>query len=293
MTKGGVRMTIAISIKNGVVLATDSASTLMSVQENTSNILNVYNNATKVFNLRKTFPIGVITWGLGNIGSASISTLMKDLRKRFTANTDETYANWVLDTSHYTVEEVAQHVRQFFYEENYLPIYREIIEKDPTKTPPLGFIVAGYSGHSDYAEEYLISIQNGLCEAPRLLRTEKEAGLFVDGQPEAIYRLVFGTSSLLPQVLIENLGVLPEQIPQIMSVFIQTLQAPLVIDSMPLQDAIELAIFLAETTIQFIRFMPGAQIVGGQIEVAAISKHEGFKWIQRKHYFSQQLNPKE
>jgi hypothetical protein len=46
-----------------------------------------------------------------------------------------------------------------------------------------------------------------------------------------------------------------------------------------------------DTAIQFSRFMPGPQTVGGPIEIAAISKHEGFKWVQRKHYYTRDLNP--
>ena len=32
--------------------------------------------------------------------------------------------------------------------------------------------------------------------------------------------------------------------------------------------------------------------VGGPIDVAVITKSEGFIWIKRKHYFDPQLNPR-
>ena len=32
--------------------------------------------------------------------------------------------------------------------------------------------------------------------------------------------------------------------------------------------------------------------VSGPIDVAAISKHDGFVWIERKHYFRPELNPR-
>ncbi|HEY6779727.1 MAG TPA: hypothetical protein VI111_02165 [Thermoleophilaceae bacterium] len=35
----------------------------------------------------------------------------------------------------------------------------------------------------------------------------------------------------------------------------------------------------------------GAETVGGPIDVAVISKGDGFVWIKRKHYFKQELNP--
>jgi hypothetical protein len=33
------------------------------------------------------------------------------------------------------------------------------------------------------------------------------------------------------------------------------------------------------------------ETVGGSIDVAIISKHDGFVWIKRKHYFDRELNP--
>ena len=53
---------------------------------------------------------------------------------------------------------------------------------------------------------------------------------------------------------------------------------------------ISLAEFLVDLTIKFTRFLPGAKMVGGSVEVAAISKYEGFRWIKRKHYFDRALN---
>lgn len=60
---------------------------------------------------------------------------------------------------------------------------------------------------------------------------------------------------------------------------------------MPIQDAIDLAEYLVNLTVMWSRFTPGAAVVGGPIEIAAITKHEGFKWIRRKFYFDKALNP--
>lgn len=68
------------------------------------------------------------------------------------------------------------------------------------------------------------------------------------------------------------------------------LQAPLVFAPMPIQDVIDLARFFVHSAIMFSRFSPGPNIVGGPIEIAAITKHENFKWISRKRYYDQPLN---
>ena len=61
--------------------------------------------------------------------------------------------------------------------------------------------------------------------------------------------------------------------------------------AMPTQDSIELAIFLADTQKQFARFSDGSNVVGGDLDVATVTKHEGFKWIKRKYYYDRGLNP--
>ena len=84
--------------------------------------------------------------------------------------------------------------------------------------------------------------------------------------------------------------------PQINGIIIscrKQLAMPFVVPPMPVQDAIELAHYLVATTSEFSRFSPGATTVGAPIEIGAITKHEGFKWIPRKHYFDTQLNPLE
>jgi ABC-type branched-subunit amino acid transport system substrate-binding protein len=66
--------------------------------------------------------------------------------------------------------------------------------------------------------------------------------------------------------------------------------AQLIEPSMPTQDAIALTEFLAETVKGYVRFLPGPDTVGGSTDVAVVTKHEGFKWIRRKHYYPPSLN---
>lgn len=281
-------MTIAISLKvnDGLVLAADSASTLFSLlPSGQQGVINVYNNANKVFNLRKGFPLGAITWGSGSIGSTSISTLMKDLRRRFCGD-DPNFVQWKLDEGNYQVLAVAERVREFMFEELYVPAFQAWATK-----PPLGFVVAGYSTGEAMAEEYLISILDGACGPPALLRPKADSGMTWNGETEAITRLVIGISPALPEILKTQLGVPDADIPGVMGVIQQSLQRHLVMPAMPIQDAIDLSTFLVDLTTRFSRFSPGAPTVGGPTEIAVITKHEGFKWVQRKHYFSAEYNP--
>ena len=288
-------MTIAISIKtnDGIVLASDSASTVIGLtQDQKLGVVNVYNNANKVFNLRKGLPIGAITWGAGSIGQASISTVMKDLRQAFSGK-DEDRKDWALTTEpspDYTVENVAKRLKEFVFDD----LYSKAFPEGSPVRPDLGFIVAGYSARdASMAEEFQIEVRSGQCSGPTLLRKKEEIGLTAGGETEAMNRLLTGISSGLPQILQNLFKVPPAQIGPVLLQMQTQLNVPLVIPAMPLQDAIDLGEFLVDLTIKFSRFKPGPPTVGGPIEIAAISKHEGFRWIKRKHYFDKRLNPVE
>ncbi len=282
-------MTIAISLKvhDGVVLAADSAATLMgSINNQPAGVFNVYNNANKVFNLFKGLPIGAITWGNGSIGTASTSTLFKDLRSRF-MGADPDNQDWHVKKNNYTIEAIAQKTKEFFFDELYQKTYSNLPDQ---QKPTMGFIIAGYSSGEGLADEYLFQIVQGRCDNPVPIRQRDQCGLQWNGDGDAIQRLVVGFSDAMTQSL-HHLGVSPEQIPLALQQLKQQLTVPLVQPAMPIQEAIELAEFLAYLTIMYARFRPGAPSVGGPIEIAAITKHEGFKWIQRKHYFDVKYNP--
>jgi hypothetical protein len=286
-------MTIAISLKvnDGLVLAADSASTLIETTPEgpVGNVVNVYNHANKIANLRKGYAIGAVTWGAGSIGVESISTLLKDLRRRFTGE-DPGHADWKLVKDSYSIADIASRLREFMYEEKYRPAF----EGWPLEAQPaLGFIVAGHVPGESMADEYQVMIASGECGPPEPLRAHEAAGVTWNGEAEAITRLLLGFGTQLPQVLINQLNVPPEQVAGIVEVLRANLERQFVHAAMPIQDAIDLAEFLVDTTIKVSRFAPGAPTVGGEIEIAAITTHEGFKWVRRKHYFTSDYNPRE
>jgi hypothetical protein len=292
-------VTIAVSVRvnDGVVLAADSATTLMGPgSPDGGAVLNVYNNANKVFNLRKGSPIGLMTWGLGNIGGASISTLAKDLRERLTAP-KAGFEDWHLDPDNYQMSEVANLVHRFFYDELYKPAAdaasaaSEGVEGADSEFSDLGLLVAGYSTGEQVAEEFSFNLTPSGSEGPTPLNVGNEAGLMWAGQPEAISRLVNGHSPSLAGVLVQHFGLPADQQGSADEALTQHLSAGLLSPAMPLQDAVDLAEFFVDLSIKWARFSPGTPSVGSPIELAAISKHEGFKWVRRKHYFDARLNP--
>lgn len=285
-------MTIALLIKvnDGLVLASDSATTLlMTGPDGTDAVGNTYNNANKVFNLHKGLPIGAMTWGLGNIGPASIATLAKDLRRRFQGE-DAQHPEWAIDSESYAMSVLAESASAFLNDDRYDVIAQEAIESE--RQPPfLGFLVAGYSSDSYQPTAHVIQLTG--VEGPSIEEVlPADSGASWWGQPEAISRILTGVSMGAPEALANlGLGLDLMQAQQVVSGMVSQLNPQMVPAAMPIQDAIDLAEFLVHATIQYVRFSPGPPTVGGPIEIATITKHEGFKWVRRKHFFDARLNP--
>lgn len=261
-------MTIIVSVKinDGVVMASDSAGSMPSGQ--------VYAHANKIANLCEGLPVGAMSTGAGGVGNESVETLLKDLRRRF-AGLDPAHAGWRLDPGSYTVEQVAERLRSFLFEEKAMAC------QEPTG---LQVRLCGYSAGRPLAEIWEVSMADRACPPPRRIMDENGFGVLWDGQYEALNRLVLGLGFDIGEALVRH-GVPPHDAGGLQENLVKDLYATLSVPAMPIQDAIDLARFLVETTIGFVRFavfLPKS--VGGAVEIATITKHEGFRWVQSKRF---------
>ncbi len=261
-----VTVIVSVKINDGVVMAADSAGSMEGGQ--------VYEHAHKIANLCEGLPVGVMSTGSGGIGNESVETLLKDLRRRF-AGQSEAHAAWRLDPGTYTIEQVALGLRRFMFEE------KAALCPDPTS---IQFRVCGYSAARPLAEIWEVNMTSQACPPPRCIMDEGSFGVMWDGQYEALNRLVLGLGYDIEAVLVRR-GFSPRQAADLQRDLVKDLYATLAVPAMPIQDAIDLARFLVETTIGFVRFavfLPKS--VGGAVEIAAITKHEGFRWVQREGF---------
>lgn len=279
-------MTVAVMVKvfDGLVLAADSATTMMLANGGAQ----VYNNANKIFHLHRHLPVGGMTWGLGNIGDASISTIAKDLRRRLMGK-DTSYADWKIDPDSYTMLEVAERAVEIFYDELYVTEYAA--QPPAPGTAVLGFLISGYSAGVKQPEAWLITI-DGTASRPQpfLAAAYDVSGWVAYAQPEATSRLFNGFDPNLGQALEAVLE--QDQWVNAQQVLTAFRRSPTQA-AMPFADAIALAKFMVDVTIGYSRYLLGPDTVGGRVEVAAINRHEGFKWVSRKHYYSNDINPEE
>lgn len=285
-------MTIAIAVRvnDGVVLAADSASTLESdeIPGAARTLPTIYNNANKILNLRKGTPIGAAVWGQGSIGFSSMATVLKDLRRLF-ATAPDAESEWWFDPNNYRLSDIANLVRRYLVEQRIPAAIADSIEL----TNSIGVLVTGYSSLGELAEAYAIEISvNGACESAQPVSPGQHQSISYHGQQEAIHRLILGVGTEIVDGLQLALQDVDEDTATQISGSLTThLRKSMVRPYMPIQDAIDLAEFLADASAKFIRFTQGAHVVGGPIEIAAITKHEGFKWIRRKLYYDRSLNP--
>lgn len=277
---------VAIVVHDCIVFAADSASSLVTTDLATgaSQIINVYSHGDKVFNLMKGLPICDMTCGMGNIGTASIATLAKELRRRL--STPE-MGDWYVNPEAYSIGEIAEKARRFLYEERFAGL-----NPAPPAPHSLEFWVGGYGSDFDGEHEiWKVAIINGACGAP-VRELPRQFGWLVGGQPNAVMRLLLGYDQGLHRLLVDN-GMDQASADAIVGVIRANCGAAIVSPTMPTRDAIDLADFLVETTKRFVRFLPGADTVGGDTDIAVVTKYEGFKWIRRKHFYPATLNPLE
>jgi len=280
-------MTIALVLKinDGLVLGTDSASTLMNKDPKSGQMLvyNVYDNANKIFNLYKGLPVGAVTWGLGSIENASIETLVKDFRLEISKE---------IDGNNYSVEDFVKKFKSFIFEDHYEKIFKGT--NDPNTF--LGFAIAGYSIKDSLKlqnpEIWLLDMVNGSCKDPVNFFPNNQAGVIWGGQTNPLIRIYNGYDPRLFDLLKES-KIDDAKIKEIQQLIQQRFSMNSVIPSMPIQDAINLVEYFVDMTEKYFKYIPEATTVGGPIEIAAITKYEGFKWVKRKHYFSKEMNPED
>ena len=273
---------VALRVNDCIVFATDSASTLAGIDSAGRPVtINVYNHADKLFNLYKGLPICAMTCGMGNIGTQSISSIAKDIRISLSSGDSK------IDPCNYKIEEIVDRSFEVIVNQRY-----GSLTPKPAGDHSFELYVGGYSSNSEDHELWKFSIVNGTVDPPKECNAAGKSGLVWSGQPEPINRLLFGFSQNLPSVLVKA-GMSQPDAQTILGELKKSLSTPLSSDAMPVQDAIDLARFLVDTTKSYYRFHHGADIVGGHTDIAVVTRHEGFKWINRKHYYPVDLNPLE
>jgi hypothetical protein len=247
-------MTIVASLKvrDGLVLATDSMTQIhQGGQYRTS-----YANARKLFQARD-LPVGVMSYGLGNIGDISIEGLVREFCAELGANVKN-------------VRTITDRLFAFIkaaYDLQFSDLPAE-------ECPVIGFFVAGYGGGGPFAEQSEFVIPRD--SKPILVTPSNAFGASWRGIDLPFTRLYKGLDPrLIPHL--QAKGLTEREIVELLA----QVEVSVIYDGMPVQDAINFAAYIVKTTIGVSSFEIGVPACGGPLQVAAILPSEGFRWIER------------
>ncbi|MCF7805825.1 MAG: hypothetical protein K9N46_15185 [Candidatus Marinimicrobia bacterium] len=263
---------VAVKVGEGLVFASDSATTVAGApassggQQGPQGIVKVFYNATKIFQIDK-LPVGVMTWGAGSFKARTIASLIEEFE-----NQEEIKQ---LKASSLEVGDLAKTLWDFLNKKS-----DEFFSEIPKQArPQTGLILAGYSGDNFFPEEYLMAIP---MQKPRRVREDVEGqpnfGANWYGMTDAIIRFHHGRADEITDILNE-LEIDSDTIDKFENRIQQDIQYKVLFHAMPLGDAIDYARFLIDLTIARFRFVVGAELCGGPVDIATITRKSGFSWI--------------
>lgn len=264
-------MSLGIAFKGpeGIVLATDSRVTLNAFTPS-GPIIAHFDNATKLLSLQAQSHVGIITFGAGAIGQLRPRTAHSFLPE-FEEEVNAHHAG-----ERATVAEVAEHISHFYSAQ------WSQADMPAPGTPglmPMAFIVAGFDPGEPYGRVYEIAIPTAPDPVEKV---ESDFGITFGGQAELAARLLGGFDPRTAQLAQETLHLSEHQLSELMQRLTVELNLPIPYQFLPLQDCIDLATFLVYMTSTTQAWTVGVRGVGGAVDVAAITRVDGFRPVHQK-----------
>lgn len=265
-------MSLGIAFKGpeGIVLAADSRITLTGqIQQPNQPVTllpSTYDNATKLLSVKGQDYVGAVTYGVGAIGLTEPRTAYSYIPE---------LEQELKGVGRLSVQDFADRLSKFFLD-------KWNAQKMPTvPNQDMVFLVGGYDEGAPYGKVFDIYIPSRPTPF-EWHSTLGQFGLVWGGQREYADRLIHGFDGRLPD-LTKNFLNLNDTKRDELSKHLQTqLQAPVPFAVLPLQDCVDISIFLIKATIVMQHWIVGVRGVGGAIDVAVITQAEGFKDIQKK-----------
>ena len=275
-------MSLGIVFKGpeGIVLAADSRVTL-TTQVPSAPIIQVpnatppnqnllltstFDNATKLLKVSGHDYVGVVTYGLGAIGLHQPRTAHSFLPE---------FESDLQEPKRLKTSDFAAKLSGFFMGQ-----WNSNMPKDYSG-PDMVFLIGGFDEGEPYGRVFEVHIPGG----PDPKEWHGDPGMFGPvwgGQLEFTNRLLQGFDPRLPALIKEKLGLSGEQAHDLETKVKNELNVPIPYQFLPLQDCVDLSIFLIRTTMTIQKWMVGVRGVGGAIDVATITRTEGFKFIRQK-----------
>jgi hypothetical protein len=278
-------MSLGIAFKGpeGIVLAADSRVTLnaqIQIANGPEMLLPAtFDNATKLLRVKGQDYVGTITYGTGAIGTGPEPRTAHSFIPEFEAELGNT-------PGRLSVQVFAERLSAFF-------MARWTGMGMPTPAPPgqdIIFLVGGYDEGAPYGKVFEIFVPSR--PTPRETLPAGQFGLTFGGQQEIVSRLINGFDIQAPQVVRGFLSVpfAAGQGPDPLEIEMRTkFAAKIPWQFLPLQDCVDLSIFLVRATITLQKWTVDIRGVGGAVDVATITRTKGFSHIQQKEIIGEEL----
>jgi hypothetical protein len=158
----------------------------------------------------------------------------------------------------------------------------------PPEIPPgnnMVFLVGGYDDGAAYGRVFTLSVPGAPQPVERF--GGQEFGATWGGQRAYADRLVQGLDETGLELLQEHLRLSDAQLDGVREYLQGNNPLALPYQFLPLQDCVDLCILLIRTTINMQRFTVDVRGVGGPIDVATVTRTDGFVPVQVKAVFGE------
>jgi hypothetical protein len=249
-----------VKVYDGIVLGAESMTQLWANIGGQAQFIKSYSNARKLFRIGD-LPVGVLTYGAGNIGNRSIESFVDDFGKQFRPSGNTTTL----------IEEVSRELLNCVRG----PYETAFTQVPVAQRPPLGFYIAGYSAGQHLGSEFEFMLP--AATQPTSARPVDQVGASWRGIAAPFSRLFFGVDPRVDELL-RTAGVSPDIIQRFRELVTTSLVTKVAFDGMPIQDAIGFCRFILEATIGSATYELGMPSCGGPIHIAVITR-AGFRWV--------------
>jgi hypothetical protein len=270
-------MSLGVVIKgtDGIVLAADSRVSLEARRADLPQLPPIqvnFDNASKLLIFSEPHDyVAAVTYGIAVIGRRTAYSFIPEFERDKLAG----------EKSRLKIEKYAEKLSEFF-----MGLWKESMPSD-YQGPGMTFIVGGYDPEEAYGKVFLFNIPSQGKPEERNPE-EKEFGMTWGGQLEIASRLIHGFDPGLPGILKNALKLNDTQVEEFDRQAKLRLGFPIPYDVLPLQDCVDLAIFLIRSTMILQNLSIGIRGVGGPIDVGVITRTERFRFIQRKEIHGEQ-----
>jgi hypothetical protein len=258
-------MSLGIVFKGpeGIVLAADSRVTLSATLANGITVPASYDNAIKLLGVKGQRDVGIVTYGQGAIGQREPRTphsFLPELEEDLAAG------------GRLPVEAFAARVSDFY-------MARWTASNMPSNADPMFFLVAGFDEGATYGCVFSFDLPNNGVAVEQL---SNDFGVQWGGQSEIVQRMMMGYDGQALSIAARVLGLNQVQTAALQTELSSALRLQIPYQFLPLQDCVDLSAFLVRATGTLQQWTLGLRGVGGPIDVATITRTDGFRAIQAK-----------